>query len=117
MLNKLVSVVICFPTESADIVYIDPMHPGTHPIINQSNKQTNKQTKKKQRHKQRKKETNKHPPTQRKKERKNQSINQSFSDFLLATHNAQDKFTTSDKRLGLDLSQRETRSAVIAFNY
>lgn len=46
MLNKLVSVVICFPTESADIVYIDPMHPGTHPIINQSNKQTNKQRKK-----------------------------------------------------------------------
>ena len=40
MLNKLVSIVICFPAESADIVYIDPMHPGTHPIINQSNKQS-----------------------------------------------------------------------------
>ena len=57
MLNKLVSVVICFPTESADIVYIDPMHPGTHPIINQSNKQTKKTT---------------HPN----KETNNQSINQ-----------------------------------------
>ena len=89
MLNKLVSVVICFPTESADIVYIDPMHPGTHPIINQSNKQTNKKTKK--------------TPTQTKKQSINQSINQSisFNDFLQAIYKAQDNLL--HQRRDLDL--------------
>ena len=88
MLNKLVSVVICFPTESADIVYIDPMHPGTHPIINQSNKQTNKKTKK-----------NTHPN----KETINQSINQSisFNDFLQAIYKAQDNLLHQTRDLDL----------------
>ena len=88
MLNKLVSVVICFPTESADIVYIDPMHPGTHPIINQSNKQTKKQKK---------------TPTQTKKQSINQSINQSisFNDFLQAIYKAQDNLLHQTRDLDL----------------